>query len=67
MRNIFFLHHSREFINQKGLNQFNLGHQAFEWRKMEKCHFLAENLLGMSKWAEYLYVYEKYLAPGGCS
>ena len=21
--------------------------------KMEKCHFLAENLLGMSKWAEY--------------
>ena len=28
---------------------------AFEWgKKLEKCHLIAKNLLGMSKWTEYL-------------
>ena len=27
---------------------------AFEWEKIEKCHLIAKNLLGMSKWTEYL-------------
>ena len=26
---------------------------AFEWGKVEKCRFLAEYLLELSKWAEY--------------
>ena len=25
---------------------------AFEWGKIGKCHLIAENLLGMSKWTE---------------
>ena len=25
---------------------------AFEWRKKGKCHLMAENLLGMSKWTD---------------
>ena len=25
---------------------------AFEWEKTGKCHFMAENLLGMSKWTK---------------
>ena len=25
---------------------------AFEWGKIGKCHLMAENLLGMSKWTE---------------
>ena len=25
---------------------------AFEWGEMGKCHLMAENLLGMSKWTE---------------
>ena len=28
--------------------------QAFEWEKIGKCHLMAENLLGMSKWTEDL-------------
>ena len=33
----------------------NLGHtHAFEWEKIGKCHVMAENLLGMSKWTEDL-------------
>ena len=27
---------------------------AFEWGKIGKCHLMAENLLGMSKWTEDL-------------
>ena len=27
---------------------------AFEWEKIGKCHLMAENLLGMSKWTEGL-------------
>ena len=27
---------------------------AFEWEKIGKCHLMAENVLGMSKWAEDL-------------
>ena len=27
---------------------------AFEWEKIGKCHLMAENLLGMSKWTEDL-------------
>ena len=27
---------------------------AFELEKIGKCHLMAENLLGMSKWTEYL-------------
>ena len=25
---------------------------AFEWEKIGKCHLMAENLLGMSKWKD---------------
>ena len=27
---------------------------AFEWEKIGKCHLMAKNLLGMSKWTEDL-------------
>ena len=27
---------------------------AFEWGKVGNCHFIAENLLEISKWTEYL-------------
>ena len=26
---------------------------ALEWEKLGKCHLMAKNLLGMSKWTEY--------------
>ena len=28
--------------------------RAFEWEKIGKCHLMAKNLLGMSKWTEDL-------------
>ena len=28
--------------------------RAFEWEKIGKCHVMAENLLGISKWTEDL-------------
>ena len=28
--------------------------KGFEWEKIGKCHLMAENLLGMSKWTEDL-------------
>ena len=38
---------------------------AFEWEKIGKCHLMAENLLGMSKWTK-IYVNENILGPGSC-
>ena len=31
-----------------------LAAHAFEWEKIGKCHLIAKNLLGMSKWTEDL-------------
>ena len=49
-----YINHDAEMTLTYFTARSNYVAHAFEWGKIGKCHVMAENLLGMSIWTEYL-------------